>query len=52
MASLCMFGVLTASVLGLHVWAPFPAWLTLVLIVLLGAFTFRWYRSMTPLGWG
>lgn len=50
-ASLCMFVVLTVAMLGVQVWAPFPAWLTIVLIVAIGAFTWRAYRSVTPYGW-
>ncbi len=51
MASVCMFVVLTASMLGVQVWANFPLWLTLVLIGAIGLFTWRAYKSVTPYGW-
>lgn len=50
-ASMCMFGVLTAAMLGVQVWAPFPAWLTITLTAVIGIFTWRTYRSVTPYGW-
>jgi len=51
MASVCMFVVLTVSMLGLQVWAPFPLWLTAVLLVAFAVFTWRVYSSLTPYGW-
>lgn len=46
-----MFIVLTISILGVQVRAPFPWWLTIVLVVATGAFTWRAYKSVTPYGW-
>lgn len=51
LASICMFVVLTAAMLGVQVWASFPAWLTALLVIAIAAFTWRSYRSVTPLGW-
>jgi hypothetical protein len=51
LASFCMFGVLTISMLGVQALAPFPIWLTVGLIVLIAAFTWRSYKVVTPLGW-
>ncbi len=50
-ASVCMFVVLTVAMLGVQVWAPFPAWLTIALIVAISIFTWRAYSSVTPYGW-
>jgi hypothetical protein len=51
LASLCLLVVLTSAMLGVQVWSPFPLWLTVVLVVLIAAFTWRGYRSLTPYGW-
>lgn len=51
MASICMFVVLTISMLGVQTWAPFPAWLTIAMVVAIGLFTMRAYTSETPYGW-
>ena len=51
MASICMFVVLTVSMLGVQVWAPFPLWLTALLVIAIAAFTWRTYNSTTPYGW-
>lgn len=51
MASICLFVVLTIVVLGVKVWAPFPLWLTALLIAGIAVFTWRAYRSVTPDGW-
>lgn len=50
-AAVCMFIVLTISILGVQVRAPFPWWLTIVLVVATGAFTWRAYKTVTPYGW-
>ncbi|MFQ5595721.1 MAG: hypothetical protein ACE5HA_16365 [Anaerolineae bacterium] len=50
-ASICMFGVLTVSMLGVQVWAPFPLWLTILLVIAIAVFTWRAYQSVTPYGW-
>ncbi|MDR7426073.1 MAG: hypothetical protein QN152_12430 [Armatimonadota bacterium] len=50
-ASTCMFVVLTVAMLGVQVWTPFPLWLTVLLVVAIGAFTWRAYSSVTPYGW-
>lgn len=51
MASVCMFVVLTVSMLGVQVWTPFPLWLTVVLLLAIALFTWRAYNSVTPYGW-
>ncbi|MFQ5943669.1 MAG: hypothetical protein ACE5JF_08965 [Anaerolineales bacterium] len=50
-ASICMFVVLVCAMLGLQVWAPFPAWLTTLAIVAIALFTWRAYTSQTKYGW-
>ncbi|MBI4546324.1 MAG: hypothetical protein HY703_14140 [Gemmatimonadetes bacterium] len=50
-ASACMFVVLILAMLGVQVWAPLPAWLTLALVVAIAVFTWRSYKSVTPYGW-
>src|SRR3972149_1755937 len=51
LASVCLFAVLTMVMLGVQVWAPFPGWLTAVLVAAIAAFTWRAYTSVTPYGW-
>ena len=51
MASVCLFVVLTVSMLGVQVWTPFPLWLTALLVVAIALFTWRAYSSVTPYGW-
>ncbi len=51
LSSLCLFGVLTISMLGVQAFAPIPLWLTAILVVLIAAFTWRAYNSVTPYGW-
>lgn len=51
MASVCMFVVLVIVMLGTQVYAIFPLWLTAVLILVIAVFTWRSYKSTTPLGW-
>jgi hypothetical protein len=51
LASICMFVVLVISMLGVQVWAPFPLWLTVLLVIAIAAFTWRVYSSVTPYGW-
>ncbi len=50
-ASICLFVVLTASMLGVQVAVPFPGWLAGVLAAAIAVFTWRAYRSVTPWGW-
>ncbi len=51
LSSLCMFCVLTISMLGVQALTPFPLWLTAVFVLLIAAFTWRAYNSVTPYGW-
>jgi hypothetical protein len=51
LASICLFVVLTVSMLGVQVWAPFPLWLTALLVIAIAVFTWRAYNSVTPYGW-
>lgn len=50
-ASICMFAVLTISMFGVQVWAPFPLWLTILLVIAIAVFTWWAYKSITPYGW-
>ncbi len=51
LATVCLFVVLVSVVLGVQVWAPFPVWITALLIAAAGLFTWRAYSSVTPYGW-
>jgi hypothetical protein len=51
LASICLFVVLTVSMLGVQVWAPFPLWLTVLLVIAIALFTWRAYQSVIPYGW-
>lgn len=51
LASVCLFSVLTAAMLGVQAWTPFPAWLTLVFLIAIAVFSWRAYSSLTPYGW-
>ena len=50
-ASVCLFLVLTTVMLGMQVWVPFPLWLTILLVGLIAAFTWRAYNSEMSYGW-
>lgn len=50
-ASACMFVVLTVAMLGVQVWAPFPAWVSVLLLLAIASFTWRSYKTVTPYGW-
>ncbi len=50
-ASVCMFIVLTITMLGLQVWTPFPVWLTALATAAIAVFTWRAYKSETKYGW-
>jgi hypothetical protein len=50
-ASLCLFIVLTISMLGVQAWRPFPWWLTVVLLFAMGVFVWRAYRGVPRFGW-
>lgn len=51
LASLCLFAVLTATMLGVQAWTPFELWLTGLLLMGIAGFTWRAYKSTTPYGW-
>ncbi len=51
LASVCLFAVLTMTMLGVQVGIAFPLWLTGVLVVGLILFSWRAYSSVMPLGW-
>ena len=51
MASVCMFAAFTSAMLGMQVWVLFPLWLSAVLVIAIGLFTWRAYQSETPYGW-
>ena len=49
--SVCLFVVLVLAMLGVRMWMPLTSWPTLLLTLLIGAFSWRAYRSETPYGW-
>ena len=51
LASVCLFCVLTIAMLGVQVWAAFPIWLTLILLLAIGSFVRRAYATVIPYGW-
>lgn len=51
LASVCLFVVLTVSMLGVQVWIPFPLWLTSLLTIAIALFVWRAYKTGTPYGW-
>jgi hypothetical protein len=51
LASICLFVVLTSAMLGMQVWIPFPLWLSTLLVIAIGLFTWRAYQSEIPYGW-
>jgi hypothetical protein len=46
MASVCLFVVLTAAMLGVQAWAPFPYWLTIVLVIGIATLARRAYSGV------
>lgn len=46
-----VMSVIASTMLGAPVYASFPLWLTVALFVLIAAFTWRAYSSVTPYGW-
>lgn len=50
-ASVCLFSVLMTILLGVQVWAVFPLWLNVILVIAIALFTRRAYASLTPYGW-
>ncbi|MBI4928571.1 MAG: hypothetical protein HY835_12450 [Anaerolineae bacterium] len=50
-ASVCLFNVLTISMLGVQAWKPFSGWVTVLLLVLIAAFTWRVYKQPPSYGW-
>lgn len=50
-ASVCLFNVLTISMLGVQAWKAFPWWGTVLLLVLIAAFTWRAYKQVPSYGW-
>ena len=51
MASACLFSVLSAAMLGVQVWTPFPGYLTFILLLAIAAFVWRAYSTVIPYGW-
>ena len=51
MASACLFSVLSAAMLGVQVWTPFPGYLTFILLLAIAAFVWRAYATVIPYGW-
>lgn len=51
LASICMFVVLTITMLGMQVWVSFSLWLSVLLVAAIAVFTWRAYTSELPYGW-
>lgn len=51
LATLCLFLVITTVLLGLQVFSPFGAPLTVLLLILAALFAWRVYRTPIPYGW-
>ncbi len=51
LAATCLFIVVVTVLLGLQVYARFPAAVTIVLILAIGLFAWRVYRTRIPYGW-
>ncbi len=51
MATLCLFLVITAIILGLQVYGTFSPYLTLLLIALAGVFALRVNKTLLRFGW-
>lgn len=51
LASVCLFAVLTAVVLGVRASASFPDWLAAVATLAIALFVIRAYKTVTPYGW-
>lgn len=50
-ASICLFTILTISMLGAQAWKPLPIWVTVVMLGLFAIFTWRGYKSIPRFGW-
>jgi len=50
-ASICLFTVLTISMLGVQAWKPLPIWVTVVMLGLVAIFTWRGYKNAPRFGW-
>ncbi len=50
-ASFCMFAVFSSAMFGMQVWGLFSLWLSIVLVIAIGLFTWRAYKSEIPYGW-
>ena len=51
LASVCLFSVLTMAMFGVQVWAAFPVWLTLIMLLAIVAFVWRANATVIPYGW-
>jgi hypothetical protein len=51
LALVCLSTVLVMIVLGAQVWQPFSTWLTIVMLIAVGAFAYQAYRSEGKFGW-
>ena len=51
LASVCTFLAFTSAMLGMQVWVAFPLWLSAILTIAIGLFTWRAYKSEIPYGW-
>ncbi len=51
LASVCMFVVLTETMLGVQVWGRSPLWLMALMVAAIALFTWRAYHSTTSYGW-
>jgi uncharacterized membrane protein len=51
LAGLCLFLVLSAIILGLQVYGPYPYWLNVGIMGLAALFAYRVYKTPIPFGW-
>ena len=51
LASICLFVVLTDTMLGMQVWVSFPLWLTVLMVAAIAVFTWPAYTSVMQYGW-
>jgi hypothetical protein len=51
LATVCLFSVLTMTMLGVQVWREPSLWFLALMVAAIALFTWRAYKSVTPLGW-
>jgi predicted Na+-dependent transporter len=51
LATICLFLVITAIILGLQTYVRFDSWVTIGLILLAALFSYRANKSLVKYGW-